>query len=690
MASKTDIVRPKVVRVYELDHYEKLLRGIKVAACMLTESTSIVDEQSVIKRLNALTLNGAADGNACSCCGVGPFKTRAEQTAHYKHHWHTHNLKRKLFGKAPVTFANFNSRQEDDSSVSGSDSEAEDTSKNPSSDLFAAATRHCKAFFTNQSGQVFCIYRCILHNRKEVLSSDGDGSAWIERVQKLVIPGFQRWAVFMVSGGHFAGGVFSGSACVLHKTLHAYVTRRGQGQSQEKRDQHGPGIKSAGASLRRYNQAQFLGHVQDIVASWEKDLVDCYLILYRAVGSTNQAALFGKNSPINRDDPRVRALPFPTRKPTFKEVLRAHETVAAVEVYDTMELFQKALIASTSCKTVNKTGSDTSIKTKTAKSPKQPIDRAKSRERAPRELPTQVSYSSDEGPCFIDSETPVGWIKTLSEQSKKGVITNSRKDLLINDSSIASSERSDSEEENVPKKGQITKKKKKKKPSPATQPDNSNSINNNAKKVPPKIPANIRKMWTQISGKENTSLETIFETWEGDLTEACNIQDPSDGNTALHKAAIAEKPGMVTELLTAGGDPCIKNHLLQTPYAASPHNETRVAFRLFQAQFPDKYNYSKSQIPGPLTPELLEQERERKAQQKRAKRQREKEKQVEKNKTNKFLQMTDAQKVKADEPRCFLCGNQLPKTPFEYNAFRFCSIRCLQNHRNLRPLHMSA
>ncbi|KAJ2949295.1 hypothetical protein O0L34_g6244 [Tuta absoluta] len=797
MASKTDIVRPKLVRVYELDHYEKLLRGIKVAACMLTESTSIVDEQSVIKRLNALTLNGASDGNACSCCGVGPFKTRAEQTAHYKHHWHTHNLKRKLFGKTPVTFANFNSRQEDDSSVSGSDSEAEDTSKNPSSDLFAAATRHCKGFFTNQFGQVFCIYRCILHNRKEVLSSDGDGSAWIERVQKLTIPGFQRWAVFMVSGGHFAGGVFSGSACVLHKTLHAYVTRRGQGQSQEKRDQHGPGIKSAGASLRRYNQAQFLGHVQEIVASWEKDLVDCYLILYRAVGSTNQAALFGKNSPINRDDPRVRALPFPTRKPTFKEVLRAHETVASVEVYDTMELFQRALIASTSCKTVNKTGSDTSVKAKAAKSPKQPIDRAKSRERAPRELPTQASFSSDEGPCFIDSETPVGWIKTLSEQSKKGVITNSRKDLLINDSSIASSERkftsdkrgythltfnsdegpcfiesetpvgwiktlseqskkgvitnsrkdllindssiassersvlhrlgnpcrvdqtlseqskkgvitnsrkdllindssiasserSDSEEEDIPKKGQITKKKKKKKPPQAAQPDNSNNINNNAKKAPQKIPANIKKMWTQISGKENISLETILEAWEGDLTEACNIQDPSDGNTALHKAAIAAKPSMVTELLTAGGDPCIKNHLLQTPYAASPHNETRVAFRLFQAQFPDKYNYAKSQIPGPLTPELLEQERERKAQQKRAKRQREKEKQAEKNKTNKFLLMTDAQKVKADEPRCFLCGNQLPRSPFEYNTFRFCSIRCLQNHRNLRPLHMSA
>lgn len=49
---------------------------------------------------------------------------------------------------------------------------------------------------------------------------------------------------------------------------------------------------------------------------------------------------------------------------------------------------------------------------------------------------------------------------------------------------------------------------------------------------------------------------------------------------------------------------------------------------------------------------MLEQEKEKKAQQKRAKRQREKEKQVEKIKTNKFLQMTDAQKVSTIKVNC--------------------------------------
>ncbi|VVD01433.1 unnamed protein product [Leptidea sinapis] len=603
MSSKIDITKPKTVKLFDLNDYEKLINGIKVAACMITESHQI----------------------------------------------------------------------DDNSSVSGSDSETEGPNSLPT-DLFAAATRHCKAFFTNSSGQVFCIYRCILHHKKEELSTDGEGYAWVERCQHLTIPGYLRWAVLMVSGGHFAGAIFSGAIPVVHKTHHSYVTRRGQGQAQANRDQHGHMPRSAGASLRRYNQEQFLKHVQDIISGWATDLNGCSLVLYRAVGALNQGALFGKNSPLNRDDLRVRVLPFPTRKPTYKEVKRVHETVASIEVYENLELFQKALIAA-SAKPTTKTGSDTNAERskKTQKSPGKPIDRAKSRERTPRELPMQMISSEDEGPCYIDSETPVDWIKVLSEQKSKGIVLNSRKDLL-NDNS-ASGNTSCSEQDNVIDKK--TKKKKAEEIKPLKHPIS-------------KIPTNVKRMWMAISGNELSSLETILESWEGDIEVACNTQDPVDGNTALHKAAIAAKPDMVLEILSAGGDPCIRNRHLQTPYASTPHHDTRIAFRMFQAQFPEKYNYNKSQIPGPLTPELLEQEKEKKAAQKRAKRQRGKEKQMEKNKTNEFLLLPDAEKVKADQPRCFLCGTFLPKKPFEYESFKFCTIKCLQNHRSLRPLHKSA
>lgn len=90
------------------------------------------------------------------------------------------------------------------------------------------------------------------------MSTDGEGHAWIERCKRLTIPGYLRWAVLMVSGGYFAGAIFSGGVPVIHKTMHSYVTRRGQGQAQSTCDNHGNAPRSAGASLRRYNQAKFL------------------------------------------------------------------------------------------------------------------------------------------------------------------------------------------------------------------------------------------------------------------------------------------------------------------------------------------------------------------------------------------------------------------------------------------------
>lgn len=74
----------------------------------------------------------------------------------------------------------------------------------------------------------------------------------------------------MKSGGHFAGAVFQGlifirhqlllfviSSTVLdHKTFHRYTVRAKRGTIQSSRDSHQGSHKpkSAGASLRRYNE----------------------------------------------------------------------------------------------------------------------------------------------------------------------------------------------------------------------------------------------------------------------------------------------------------------------------------------------------------------------------------------------------------------------------------------------------
>ncbi|KOB76287.1 Ankyrin repeat and zinc finger domain-containing protein 1 [Operophtera brumata] len=110
MSSQTAPIKPKSLKVYYHDDFARITTGLRIASCMIAESYNIVDEQSVLKRLSALTLNGPSDGNTCSCCGIGPFESRQQQIAHYKNHWHTHNLKRKLFGKTALTMGQFNSR----------------------------------------------------------------------------------------------------------------------------------------------------------------------------------------------------------------------------------------------------------------------------------------------------------------------------------------------------------------------------------------------------------------------------------------------------------------------------------------------------------------------------------------------------------------------------------------------------
>ncbi|KAI5107425.1 ankyrin repeat and zinc finger domain-containing protein 1 isoform X4 [Silurus meridionalis] len=70
----------------------------------------------------------------------------------------------------------------------------------------------------------------------------------------------------------------------------------------------------------------------------------------------------------------------------------------------------------------------------------------------------------------------------------------------------------------------------------------------------------------------------------------------------------------------------------QTPYAVAPDKESRNMFRKFMAEHPDKYDYAKAQVPGPLTAEIESKKAEKKKAQKAAKKQREKERREEKRK----------------------------------------------------------
>lgn len=74
--------------------------------------------------------------------------------------------------------------------------------------------------------------------------------------------------------------------------------------------------------------------MRDIVDAWKQEIADCGLIMYRASGPYNRAVLFDGKPPIlERNDPRLRTIPFSTRRPTFTEVKRVYELLTTVFVY---------------------------------------------------------------------------------------------------------------------------------------------------------------------------------------------------------------------------------------------------------------------------------------------------------------------------------------------------------------------
>ena len=90
--------------------------------------------------------------------------------------------------------------------------------------------------------------------------------------------------------------------------------------------------RSAGASLRRYNEAALAQEVQDLLASWSVHVEGADVIFIRTPKGYQSIFTGGRNPPLSRDDPRIRGIPFVTRRPTFKEVKRVHSCLAAIYV----------------------------------------------------------------------------------------------------------------------------------------------------------------------------------------------------------------------------------------------------------------------------------------------------------------------------------------------------------------------
>lgn len=194
----------------------------------------------------------------CSACDQ-IFQNHQEQREHYKLDWHRFNLKQRLKSKPTVSASDFEKQSStgDLSSISGSEDStseedlltldegrAESEKPNRPSGFYPH-----QFLFRNAQGQFLYAYRCVLGPHQippentELL------------LQNLQNGGPRHYVVLMAAAGHFAGAIFQGREVVAHKTFHRYTVRAKRGTAQGLQDAQGRASRSAGANLRRYNEA---------------------------------------------------------------------------------------------------------------------------------------------------------------------------------------------------------------------------------------------------------------------------------------------------------------------------------------------------------------------------------------------------------------------------------------------------
>eukprot|EP00958_Prasinococcus_capsulatus_P011305 scaffold1122_cov377-Prasinococcus_capsulatus_cf.AAC.14 len=103
------------------------------------------------------------------------------------------------------------------------------------------------------------VWRSLLFSSRE-RTEDVPPAEVVERLLHIRRSVDKVWVVLLASGGHFAGTVFKPQAkggamtVVAKRTFHRYVVRAKAGGRQAAQDATGKMPKSAGSSLRRYNE----------------------------------------------------------------------------------------------------------------------------------------------------------------------------------------------------------------------------------------------------------------------------------------------------------------------------------------------------------------------------------------------------------------------------------------------------
>ncbi|KAI9152542.1 hypothetical protein H9P43_009334 [Blastocladiella emersonii ATCC 22665] len=281
------------------------------------------------------------------------FADLMQQRDHFRSAWHRTNLQRRMRGEPALTEVQAASssdaaaaESDGESGGSGSDggeSDPADTDLAPTTlpvtttttespaDTARAARSHLARTVVgfrllSHPETLLTVYRQVL---PATLPSHPTPSIFLDALRAVHTE--YRAVYLMLGGGSFSGAVFDRDRCVEHTSVHRYTTRRKQGGSQSAQDGKAH-AKSAGAQLRRYNEAALARDVWDVLEKWQGFLDNATVVYVVAPGVANRRTLLqhpeGKG--IGKNDPRIRSIPFTTRKPNHTEVLRIHKRLTGI------------------------------------------------------------------------------------------------------------------------------------------------------------------------------------------------------------------------------------------------------------------------------------------------------------------------------------------------------------------------
>ncbi|GAB6026769.1 hypothetical protein CHUAL_013268 [Chamberlinius hualienensis] len=528
--------------------------------------------------------------HSCSICKL-EFPDYHKQKIHFKSDLHCINLKRKVDGKGPLN--ENESEYEESEESSSSDTE-------PELELIDLPKREPVIIFENLAGLRFSTYKCLILTKRELLP---ETERIISRIKDL--PSYTQWAVIILSAGHFAAAILNRYNILEHKTFHRYVTRRKQGTSQSSYDQHsGHHAKSAGAALRRQQELALIEDISSLLQKWQPLMEKCSHIFYRACGGSRRILFSGKKPVLLKGDVRLRKIPFPTKRPSYEEVIRTHSKLSTIENIDqydskihTPRNLRKPFSPSRRHKEKVALSSDCA---------EDRIESSRVRSKKSGKFKCQKNPSPDE--LYNSSSSDSG--EYVLEMEEETVLTSELKILRVNSPEIPTYEISKNE--------------------------------SSATATPFYIADDL---YTACKVNDLTAIKTITASVPN-ISKVLNIPLGQNGTTTyLHIASQGGFSDLVWHLMDFGADPTVKNAKGQLPYHVAMNKDIRNIFTQFMAKYPDKFNYVEAQVPPPLTEEEIKLKALKKQKQRQEKKIRSKETKMMQEDKLRFMALTDYEKV---------------------------------------------